>query len=91
MIYTFIRNNEKLFPIKKMCEVLQVGQRSYYPWKSQSITNRKQNSELVKEKITYIYFTSKQRYGSPRIMTELASLSNKTLRFTVGKDMNQLG
>jgi hypothetical protein len=24
MIYTFIRNNEKIFPIEKMCKVLQV-------------------------------------------------------------------
>jgi len=30
MIYTFIRNNEKIFPIEKMCKILQVGQRSYY-------------------------------------------------------------
>ena len=34
MIYAFIRNNEKIFPIEKMCKVLQVGQRSYYQWKS---------------------------------------------------------
>jgi hypothetical protein len=27
MIYTFIKNNEKIFPIEKMCKVLQVGQR----------------------------------------------------------------
>jgi hypothetical protein len=25
MIYTFIKNNEKIFPIEKMCKVLQVG------------------------------------------------------------------
>jgi hypothetical protein len=36
---------------------------------------------LVKEKITSIYFESKQRYGSPRMTVELASL--KVSRITV--------
>ena len=101
MIYTFIRNNEKIFPIEKMCKVLQVGQRSYYQWKNGSVSDRKQRAELVKEKITSIYFDSKQRYGSPRITAELASLGNKLSRpesfartgeaITVAKYMNQLG
>jgi putative transposase len=91
MIYTFIRNNEKIFPIEKMCKVLQVGQRSYFQWKSGSISDRKQRVELVKEIITSIYFDSKQRYGSPRITAELAFLGNKTSRITVAKYMNELG
>ena len=91
MIYSFIRNNEKIFPIENMCKVLQVGQRSYYQWKSGSISDKKQRAELVKEKITSIYFDSKQRYGRPRMTTELASLGNKLSRVTVAKYMNQLG
>ena len=93
MIYIFIQNNEKIFPIEKMCKVLQVGQRSYYQWKSQCqcVSDRKQRVELVKEKITSIYFNSKQRYGSPRMTAELASLGNKLSRITVAKYMNQLG
>ncbi|MEZ7500420.1 IS3 family transposase [Flavobacterium sp. Arc3] len=91
MIYTFIRNNEKIFPIEKMCKVLQVGQRSYFQWKSGSISDRKQRVELLKEITTSIYFDSKQRYGSPRITAELAFLGNKTSRITVAKYMNELG
>jgi putative transposase len=55
MIYSFVRNNEKIFPIEKMCKVLQVGQRSYYQWKSGSVSDKKQRAELVKDKITSIY------------------------------------
>lgn len=91
MIYTFIRNNEKIFPIEKMCKVLQIGQRSYYQWKSQFVSYRKQKVVLVKEKITSIHFDSKQRYVSPRMTAELASLGNKLSRITVAKYMNQLG
>jgi hypothetical protein len=50
MIYVSLKNNEKIFPIEKMCKVFQVGQRSYYQWKSQSVSDRKQRVVLVKEK-----------------------------------------
>jgi hypothetical protein len=36
-----------------MCKVLQVGQRSYYQWKSQSVSDRKR-VVLVKEKYSFI-------------------------------------
>ena len=91
MIYIFIKDNEKIFPIEKMCKVLQVGSRSYYQWKSQSVSDRKQRVALVKQQITSIYFKSKQRYGSPRITVELTSLGCKISRNTVAKYMNQLG
>lgn len=42
---------------------------------------------LMKEKITAIYFESKQRYGSPRITIEL----NKISHLTVVRQMKQLG
>lgn len=74
-----------------MCKVLQVGSRSYYQWKSQSVSDRKQRVALVKQQITSIYFKSKQRYGSPRITVELTSLGCKISRNTVAKYMNQLG
>ena len=63
-----------------MCQVLQVGRRSYYDWKSQYVSDRKQRVIAIKEKITSIYFESKQRYGSPRIAAELNYLGNKTSR-----------
>jgi hypothetical protein len=44
--------------------------KGYYQWKSQSVSDRKQRVVLVKEKITSIYFESKQRYGSPRMTVD---------------------
>jgi hypothetical protein len=54
-----------------------IGQ-GYYQWKSQSVSDRNKRVVLVKEKITSIYFESKQRYGSPR-MTVSASLGSKSV------------
>ena len=101
MIYSFIKNNEKLFPIEKMCKVLQVSCGSYYRWKKQRITARMQRRNTINERISLIYFESKQRYGSPRITLELQSLGYKISRpesfartgkaITVAKYMKQLG
>jgi len=91
MIHTFIRNHEKLFPIDKICKVLFVGQRSYYLCKSQSVSDKKQRVELIKEKIDSIHFDLKQRYGSSRIAVELVFLFYKTSRITFAKYMNQFG
>lgn len=85
MIYSFIKNNEQLFPIEKMCKVLQISSGIYYRWKIQEITSR------LQRKKTSIYFESKQRYGSPIVTLELQSLGYKILRITVEKFMKQLG
>lgn len=91
MIFDFIKNHEKIFPIEKMCKVLKVSQSGFYRWKQTIISKRNERMNLIKEKITTIYFESKQRYGSPRITIELNILGYKISRITVAKYMNQLG
>ena len=91
MKYTFIKNHEYLFPIEKMCKVLEVGSSGYYKWKNKPISNRTVRKNQIKQQITEIYFDSKQRYGSPRITTELNALGYKISRITVAKYMKELG
>ena len=91
MIYDFIKNNEKTFPIEKMCQVLGVSSSGYYRWQCKIISNRVHKMNLIKEKIVSIYFESKQRYGSPRMTFELQSLGYEISRITVAKYMKQLG
>ena len=79
MIYSFIKNNEQLFSIEKMCKVLQVSSGSYYRWKKKS-TVQHQLKITIKEKITLIYFESRQRYGSSRITSQLQSFGYKISR-----------
>tara|TARA_B110000114_G_C15028834_1_gene372087 strand:- start:94 stop:972 length:879 start_codon:yes stop_codon:yes gene_type:complete len=91
MKYIFIKNHQQVFPIEKMCKVLEVSSSSYYKWKTKPISNRALKMNLMKEKITVIYFSSKQRYGSPRITIELISLGYQISRVTVAKYMRELG
>ena len=91
MKYEFIKNHEYLFPIEKMCKVLEVGSSGYYKWKNKSISNRTHRKNEINQKITSIYFASKQRYGSPRITIELNALGYIISRITVAKYMRELG
>ncbi|WP_312903152.1 IS3 family transposase [Chryseobacterium taichungense] len=90
MKYKFIKNNESIFPIEKMCQVLKLSSSSYYKWKSRPSSKKLLLKEKVKQQITSIYFSSKQRYGSPRITSELNSLGYKMSRVTVAKYMREL-
>jgi putative transposase len=90
MKYIFIKNHQQVFPIEKMCKVLEVSSVSYYKWKAKPISNRVLKMNLIKEKITFIYFSSKQRYGSPRITIELTSLGYQISRITVAKYIREL-
>ena len=74
-----------------MCKVLKVSQSGYYRWKTATISQRLQKKTVLKEKITALYFESKQRYGSPRITMELNILGYKISRITVAKYMRELG
>lgn len=91
MKYKFIKNNESIFPIEKMCQVLKLSSSGYYKWKNRPGSKRFLLKGKIKEQITSIYFSSKQRYGSPRITLELNSLGYKASRITVAKYMKELG
>lgn len=90
MKYKFIKNNEFIFPIEKMCNVLKLSSSGYYKWKNRPRSKRLLLKEKIKEQITSIYFLSKQRYGSPRITFELNSLGYRISQITVAKYMKEL-
>lgn len=91
MKYKFIKNNECIFPIEKMCNVLKLSSSGYYKWKNRSNSKRLLLKEKIKQQITLIYFSSKQRYASPRIAFELNVLGYKISRITEAKYMKELG
>lgn len=91
MIYRFIKNHETIYPIEKMCKVLSIGLRSYYDWKSNTVSDRKLRAMALQEEIKTIYFKRKQRYGSPRIAIDLQVQGIEVSRITVAKYMKQMG
>jgi len=91
MKYRFIKKYEYLFPIEKMCNVLKVDFSGYFKWKNRGTSSKILEKNMFKEKIRRLYFKFEQRYGSPRITTELHALGYQISRVTVAKYMNELG
>jgi len=90
MIYRFIKNHETIYPIEKMCKVLGIGLRSYYDWKSNTVSDGKLKAIAIQEEIKTVYFKRKQRYGSPRITMDLQAQGIKISRITVAKYMRSM-
>lgn len=90
MKYRFIKNHELQFPIDKMCFVLKINSSSYYKWKKRGYSNRLLKKKLILNKIKYLYYKFKQRYGSPRIHSELNALGYKISVKTVAKYMQEI-
>ncbi|HEY9298984.1 MAG TPA: IS3 family transposase, partial [Phormidium sp.] len=73
-IFQFIKENHLLFPIEKMCKVLKVSTSGYYYWLKNPVGLRTLKQNILLADIRKVYNDSKERYGSPRITSELRAL-----------------
>jgi transposase InsO family protein len=73
MIFDFIDNHKRLFPIEKMCKVLKVSKSGFYKniQKRKFREMRRKKEEELSIDIRNIFKNSKKTYGSPRIYEEL--------------------
>ncbi|MBE0674897.1 MAG: IS3 family transposase [Bacteroidales bacterium] len=70
-IFQFIRSNDSIFPIEKMCIVLKVSRSSYYSWLIRKPGKRDIENGDLSNRIKRIYEFSKKTYGSPRVTIAL--------------------
>jgi transposase InsO family protein len=72
-----IQELSKQYPIRELCQVLEVARSGYYGWRKAVPTVRdKANAELAHQ-IKEIYETKRGTYGSPRISYELRRTGQK--------------
>lgn len=91
IIYEFIKDNEKKYPITQMCRVLEVGIGRYLRWKKHGMPEKQQYMFLLKKDITSIFFKFKKHCGKRQITTELHKLGYKIIDRQVSFYMKQLG
>lgn len=60
-----------MFPILRMCQVLDVSENGYYNWRKRGKSQRKRENEQLAERIEDAYHQNRVHYGSPRIHAEL--------------------
>ena len=59
------------YPVRLLCQTLEVAPSGYYQWRLQPRTRRQTQDELLAEQIATIHRRSRNTYGAPRIVDEL--------------------
>lgn len=73
MKYAFIEKNKEKLPVRRLCELLAVSHSGYYDWRSRSTApdQRALSKAVIDEAVRVGFFANKQRYGAPRLTTDL--------------------
>jgi putative transposase len=59
------------FPIKVLCDTLEVSKAGFYAWRSRPPSDRARRDAVILEKVKCIHTDSRGTYGAPRIHFEL--------------------
>jgi putative transposase len=91
VIFGFIQQHRHEFRVAKMCDVLGVSTSGYYLWLKREKSEQKKKKEKLTRKIRFIFYASRQNYGSPKITKVLLSKGNKVSEKTVTRIMKEEG
>ena len=91
MRYRFIDEHRIQWPVRLMCQVLQVSPGGYYSWRGRPASARQQRREALAGEIQAIHREVKQRYGSPRMHAELLARGRSCCVNTVARLMHEQG
>lgn len=88
--FQYIAENEQKYSSYLMCKILGINLGSYNKWKNEFISEKQKWKIKLKEEITFIFLSSKKRYGSKRIAAELQKSGYKLSSNTVLIYMREL-
>ncbi len=71
MMFRFIEEHREIFPVRRMCEMLNVAPSGYYAWRKRPVSARQMANQELVERIRKIHQDSFGTYGSPRVHREL--------------------
>jgi hypothetical protein len=89
VIYRFIDEHMDQWPVRLLCDALEVSPASYYAWRGRPASVRRQEQDALLVEIRAIHAEFKARYGSPRVHAELAARGHDCCVNTVAKLMRQ--
>jgi putative transposase len=89
--YRFIEQHQGQWPVRLLCEALEVSPAGYYAWRSRpaSAARRRRDALLVEARA--IHAEVKGRYGSPRLHAELVARGRRCCVNTVARLMADNG
>jgi putative transposase len=91
MTFRFIDEHCQDWPVRLLCETLDVSTAGYYAWRQRPTSARAQRRDALVVEIRAIHAEVKARYGSPRIHAELTARGQDCCVNTVAKLMRVHG
>lgn len=91
ILFEFIKQHEKKYPITIMCPVLGVGIGRYLRWKKEGLSKKKQEIIILKQEITKIFLLFNKHQGRNSVTRELHNRGYKITEEHVGFYMKQMG
>lgn len=87
MIYQFIQQEETDFPVRLLCNTLQVSKSSYYEYRSGQTFTPSTVDQQLKKDIQKIFLDHRRRYGSRRLQKALLEKGIKIGRHRIRRFM----
>jgi transposase InsO family protein len=91
MTFRFIEGHRGRWPVRLLCEALEVSPAGYYAWRGRPAGARRERREALVVEIRAIHAEVKGRYGSPRVHAELAARGHGCCVNTVARLMRDNG
>ncbi len=91
MTFCFIDNHKDQWPVRLLCDTLEVSSAGYYAWQQRTHSALEQRHDALLVEIRAIHAQFKGRYGSPRIHAELVARGHTCCVNTVAKLMQEHG
>jgi putative transposase len=89
--YAFIRDHQAQWPVRLLCQVLEVAPGGFYAWRGRSPSARQHQRDALVVQIKAVHQEMKARYGSPRLHAELVARGQSCCENTVAQLMRTHG
>ena len=73
MRFQFIAANQQEFPVRRLCQVLDVSASGFYTWRKRQPSARKMANDTLLIQIKEVHQESRGTYGSPRVHATLVA------------------
>jgi putative transposase len=87
--YRFIAAEKANYPVKRLCQLLQVSRSGFYAWCQRAPSARARANAALLTQIRRIHRQSREVYGSPRVHAELRAQGQTCGRHRVARLMRE--
>jgi putative transposase len=89
--FRFIEEHRQEWPVRLLCETLEVSPAGYYAWRGRGPSDRQRRRDALAVEVRAIHAEVRGRYGSPRVHAELNARGHGCCVNTVARLMRDEG